>query len=280
MIPRIFHFVFGMKPDFGGKPFNLVHYLAVRSAAELNSPEKMFLHYQYEPTGEWFEKARPYLTLNKVVAPQEIHGNKLHHVAHQADIVRLQMLHEHGGIYLDLDTISKRSLEPLLDNEFVIAKEFKPPVYYTYWDRIKTTVRLFKPSALYEQQEVYGLCNAVMLSVPHSRFIELWLASYKSFRSTGKDEYWVEHSVKVPYELALQHPEYLTILEPYAFHFPAYDPKGLKWLFLKNKDYPEAYLHHLWETNAWEYIRVLDETGIKTNNTTYNRLARLFLSAD
>lgn len=278
MIPRIFHFVFGMKPDFGGKPFNIIHYLAVKSAAELNKPEKMFLHFQYEPTGEWFEKARPYLTLNKIAAPQEIHGNQLYHVAHQADIVRLQMLYEYGGIYLDLDTISKRSLDPLLNNEFVIAKEFKPPIYYSTWDRIKTAIRRFKPSALWENQKVYGLCNAVMLSSPRSGFIELWLRSYKSFRSKGKDEYWVEHSVKVPYELAQQHPNLVTMLEPYAFHYPAYDPKGLKWLFEKDEDYPEAYLHHLWETNSWEYISVLDETIIKSKDTTYNRLARSFLS--
>lgn len=277
MIKPIFHFVFGMKPDFGGKPFNIVHYLAVRSAYELNRPEKMFLHYQYEPTGEWFEKARPYLTLNMVVAPQEIHGNKLHHVAHQADIVRLQMLYEHGGIYLDLDTISKKSLEPLLKHEFVIAKEFKPPVYYTNWDRVKTAVRLFKPSALTEQQEVYGLCNAVMLSAPGSRFIEHWLNSYKTFRSRGKDEFWVEHSVKIPYELARQFPEIVTILEPYAFHYPSYDPKGLRWLFEKDSEYPEAYLHHLWETNAWEYIKTLDEDYIQKNDTTYNKIARRFL---
>jgi hypothetical protein len=68
-----------------------------------------------------------------------------------------------------------------------------------------------------------------MLSEPGSPFIELWLDSYKTFRSKGKDEFWVEHSVKVPFELAEQHPGLLTILEPYAFHYPAYDPKGLKW---------------------------------------------------
>ena len=39
MIPNIFHFVFGMAPDFGGKPFSLVHYLSVKSALTLNQPE-------------------------------------------------------------------------------------------------------------------------------------------------------------------------------------------------------------------------------------------------
>jgi hypothetical protein len=278
MIPNIFHFVFGMKPDFGGKPFNIVHYLAVRSAAELNRPDKMILHYQYEPGGEWFEKARPHLTLNKIEAPQSIHGNKLHHVAHQADIVRLQMLQQHGGIYLDLDTISKKPLTDLRDHSFVIAKEFMPPVYYTGWDRFKNAVRQFRLGPLYEKQKVYGLCNAVMLSKPGAPFIELWLDSYKTFRSKGKDEFWVEHSVKVPYQLALEHPSMVTILEPYAFHYPAYDPKGLAWLFEKNTDYPDVYLHHLWETNAWSYLSELTASKILSADSTYNVIARKFLS--
>jgi Glycosyltransferase sugar-binding region containing DXD motif len=278
MIPNIFHFVFGMKPDFGGKPFNMVHYLAVRSAAELNNPDMMFLHYQYEPGGEWFEKARPYLTLNKITAPTSIHGNPLLHVAHQADIVRLNMLQEYGGIYLDLDTISKKPLTNLLVYDFVIAKEFMPPVYYTSWDRVKNAVRQFKLSPLTEQQKVYGLCNAVMLSAPGSRFVEIWLESYATFRSKGKDEFWVEHSVKVPYELAQKHPDLLTILEPSAFHYPAYDPKGLAWLFEKTHDYQDAYLHHLWETNAWNYISVLTPEAVKEKDTTYNIIARHYMA--
>lgn len=278
MIPNILHFVFGMKPDFGGKPFNMVHYLAVRSAAELNRPDRMYLHYQYEPGGEWFEKARPYLTLNKITAPTSIHGNPLLHVAHQADIVRLNMLKEHGGIYLDLDTISKKPLTNLLEHDFVIAKEFKPPVYYTCWDRVKNAVRQFKFAPLTETQKVYGLCNAVMLSAPGSRFVEMWLDNYVTFRSRGKDEFWVEHSVKVPYELAQKHPDLVTILEPEAFHYPAYDPKGLAWLFKKTHDYQDAYLHHLWETNAWNYISALTPEMVKEKDTTYNVIARHYLA--
>jgi hypothetical protein len=237
----------------------------------------MILHHQYEPTGEWFEKARPYLSLNKISAPDSIQGNKLHHVAHQADIVRLQMLQQYGGIYLDLDTISKKPLTSLLDHSFVIAKEFKPPVYYTNWDRIKNAVRQFNLAPLTEEQKVYGLCNAVMLSEPGSPFIDSWLDSYKTFRSKGKDEFWVEHSVKVPYELAKQTPELVTILEPFAFHYPAYDPKGLAWLFEKSADYPDAFLHHLWETNAWNYIKQLTVNQIKTADTTYNNIARKYV---
>lgn len=277
MIPNIFHFVFGMKPDFGGKPFNMVHYLAVKSAAVLNKPDQMILHYQYEPGGEWFEKARPYLTLNKIIAPTEIFGNPLLHVAHQADIVRLQALKETGGIYLDLDTISIKSLEPLRQYAFVIGKEFKPPIYYTSWDRVKTAIRTLNPSALWKPQEIYGLCNAVMMSEPGSDFISVWLDGYHNFRSKGKDAFWVEHSVKLPYELSLKHPEWLKALDPFAFHYPGYDPKGLKRLFQKDLQFPDAFLHHLWETNAWNYLKDLTPEIVTQQDTTYNRIARLYL---
>lgn len=279
MIPNLFHFVFGMKPDFGGKPFNIIHYLAIKSAYEVNTPERMYLHYQFEPDGYWWELAKPFLHLNKVEAPEEIHGNKLMHVAHQSDIIRLKMLNEFGGIYLDLDTISIKPLKEFLDNSFVIAKEYLPPVYYTFGDRVKNCIRTANLKHLYQNQEIYGLCNAVMMSEPHSPFIELWLDSYKTFRSKGKDEFWVEHSVKIPYEISKHHPKLVTILEPEIFHFPSYDPKGLKWLFIKNTNYPKAYIHHLWETNAWEYISKIDEQSIKDRDTTYNVLARKYLKA-
>src|SRR5437773_2136361 len=98
MIPNIFHFVFGMAPDFGGKPFSLAHYISIRSAIELNKPSSTIFHYQYEPTGEWWEKSKPLLRLNKIVAPDSFMGQPLYHVAHKADVVRLQALKETGGV--------------------------------------------------------------------------------------------------------------------------------------------------------------------------------------
>jgi hypothetical protein len=127
MVPNILHFVFGMAPDFGGKPFSLVHYLSVRSAVELNAPEHAYFHFEYEPSGEWWEKAKPLLTLNRIVAPERIMGNELRHVAHKADVVRLKMLNETGGIYLDLDTISVKPFTGLLNTSFLIGQELRIP---------------------------------------------------------------------------------------------------------------------------------------------------------
>lgn len=279
MIPNIFHFVFGMAPDFGGKPFSLAHYLSVRSAVELNKPDKAILHYQYEPEGEWWEKAKPLLTQNKIVAPDSVMGNPLRHVAHQADVVRLRALQETGGIYLDLDTISVRPLTNLLQYQFVIGQELKPAyVPKNFRQRIKYSIR--KGLGLIKENtgQSTGLCNAVLLSEKNSVFVNKWLEEYKSFRSTGRDKYWNEHSVQVPLRLAEQYPEHITKLSPYAFHYPLYDQAGLASMFEKITDFPEAYLHHLWESFSWDkYLSLLTADKIKAKDTTYNLIARRFL---
>jgi hypothetical protein len=274
MIPNILHFVFGMAPDFGGKPFSLVHYLSVKSAVELNKPTAAIIHFQYEPQGEWWEKAKPLLTLNKIVAPDSFMSRPFYHVAHKADVVRLQALKETGGIYLDLDTISVKPLTDLLNHSFVIGQELKPKYVPKNWrQRLKYKLGLINKNG----NASTGLCNAVLFSEKNSEFINLWLNEYKTFRSKGRDKYWNEHSVLVPEKLAATHPEKITKLSPYAFHYPLYDAAGLKSMFEEVKEFPEAYLHHLWESFSWEYLSKLTAQRIMTENTTYNLIARKYL---
>jgi hypothetical protein len=281
MIPNILHFVFGMAPDFGGKPFSLAHYLSVKSAVELNKPDAAYFHYQYEPAcpagrpeGEWWQKAKPLLTLNKIIAPDSFMGRPLFHVAHKADVVRLQALKETGGIYLDLDTISVKPLTGFLNHSFVIGQELKPKYVPKNWrQQIKHKLRFIKESS----NNATGLCNAVLLSEKNSEFITFWLNEYKTFRSKGRDKYWNEHSVLVPEKLAELHPESITKLSPYAFHYPLYDAEGLKSMFVETNEFPEAYLHHLWESFSWEYLSNLTEEKIRTEKTTYNLIARKYL---
>jgi hypothetical protein len=275
MIPNIFHFVFGMAPDFGGKPFSLCHYLSIKSAVELNKPAKAIFHYQFEPEGEWWQKAKPLLSMNKVVAPGTFMGQPFYHVAHKADVIRLQALKQTGGIYLDLDTISVKPLTGLLQNKFVIGQELKPGWIPKNWrQRLKKNMGLIKK----QTTSSTGLCNAVLLSEPNSDFVNLWLNEYKTFRSKGRDKYWNEHSVIVPERLASANPDKLTQLGPYAFHYPLYDAAGLRSMFEENNSFPEAYLHHVWESFSWEpYLSKLTAENIRRENTTYNLIARKFL---
>jgi len=281
MIPNVVHFVFGLSPDFGGKPFSLVHYLAIRSAKVVNNPDKIFFHYQYEPSGEWWEKIRPLLTLNRIEAPSEIFGNELVHIAHKSDVVNLRALLEHGGVYLDIDTICVKPYRHLLRNKAVMGLEYGKPVFYEKKDEVLYSFKkmLLRPVVKLPSPGIKGLGNAVILSEPRSRFITKWLDSYKTFRSKGLfDAYWNEHSVRIPYQLAVESPEQIELLGQGSFCLPYYDRKGLKLLFEKVYSFPEAVVYHLWESISWDrYLGSLTPERIRTVDTTYNLLARKFL---
>jgi len=277
MIPNIFHFVFGMAADFGGRPFSLSHYLSIKSAVEVNKPEAVFFHYEFEPGGEWWDKVKPLVTLHQIKAPESFMGRPLYHVAHKADVVRLQVLKETGGIYLDLDTICVKPLHELFDHSFIIGQELKPAYIPKNWrQKIKYAVRKkFRPE---EKEQISGLCNAVLLSEKNSAFVNRWLDTYSSFRSKGRDKFWNEHSVFVPIKLAAGHPGEVTLLGPYAFHYPLYNKPGLESMFEKVTDFRDAYLHHLWESFSWDkYLSRLTEKDIIERDTTYNCIARRFL---
>lgn len=120
-IPKIVHFVYGLRdPE---PTLDLIHYIAIKSAHDTLKPEKIMFHYHHLPVGENFERARPMLTLNKVPLVEKVFGRPVSHYAHRADVVRLQVLEEFGGIYLDLDLISLKPVDHLLNREFIMAQE-------------------------------------------------------------------------------------------------------------------------------------------------------------
>lgn len=251
MIPNIFHFIFGMAADFGGKPFSLIHYLAIKSAVETNKPVEVNFYYKYLPDTAWFDKIKPYLNLIEIEPVSEIMGNPIQHFAHSSDIVRLRKLQEFGGIYLDLDTICKRPFTNLLHHGFVIGIQGHP-------------------------YGIHGLCNGVILSEKGHPFIEMWLDSYRTFRSKGMDSFYDEHSVILPLELCNAHPG-LIHTEPYnSFHWPSWHDTHL--LFEAENDYPNAYCHHLWASQSWQFCSKITVESIRDGNSTYDQIAKKFLS--
>lgn len=120
-IPKVVHFIYGLRdPD---PQLDLIHYLAIKSAHDVIRPEKIMFHYHYMPVGKYFERARPMLTMNKVDLVERVFDRPVSHYAHRADVVRLQVLEQYGGIYMDLDVISLKPIDQLLDREFVMGQE-------------------------------------------------------------------------------------------------------------------------------------------------------------
>ena len=297
-IPNNIHMVYGLAKDFGWQPyqnddniprpgadpFNLIRYLAVKSAYEVNKPDNFYFYYQYEPTGELWEKAKQYITPVEIEAPNEIFGNPVDRYAHKADIIRLQALIEEGGIYLDSDVLCVKPFTPFLNLEgsqggCVIGQEG------LYWENDGK------------------LTNAILMAEPNSEFCKIWLESFKSFN----DDHWGGHGVKMPFILSRKYPHLITIEHYKKFTWPLYHTPVMKWFYrgegwdtsdnvicetggtLKaNEDLSESYCIHLWmnrcvsnefykdwPNNPTEDWMTVDR--IKTVDTPFNILARPFV---
>ena len=245
MIPRKIHFIYGLEENFGGKEFGFVHWAAIKSAKKINPDYELFFYYKYLPENYYFDDVRGDLQLVKLEPPVEIFGNKLHHVAHKTDVMRLVLLHEYGGIYLDIDTICVKPFDDLLEHACVMGAE-----------------------AL-DGKETHGLCNAVILAEEKAKFILAWYEEFKSFRSVGRDQYWAEHAVTVPLQVSKRMPEDVTILPREAFFYPTWEKSGLKMMFREKHRFPNAHVHHLWEGGSWGALRQTNELNCFKLNDSY-----------
>ncbi|MFA4889572.1 MAG: glycosyltransferase [Candidatus Omnitrophota bacterium] len=265
MVPNIIHFCFGLKEDFGQKPFSFIHYLAVKSAYECNRPEIINFFYKYKPEGLWWEKSRGYLNLIEYDPPKEVFGNPLLHYAHRADVLKLEILLKNGGIFLDLDVVCLRPFAKLMKYDLVLGKQGRR-----------------------------GLCNAVLLARPGSEFLKKWHETYISFRSKGRDEFWDEHSVLVPMALSRRYPGLVHVEGASSFFWPEGSTIGPLWgkdtvgIFNKlGRKFKEiisrailsrAYCIHLWESLWWDkYLKGLTPQYIQKGNNNFSRLCRRFL---
>ena len=239
-VPNIVHFIFGLKPD---PIFNFIDYACVKAALQIQKPERVMFHYHYEPQGIFWELIKPNVTLNRVRLVDSIFNNSVIHYAHKADVIRLEVLRNYGGIYLDIDVLMLRSFDAFRTKSFVLGQE--------------------------GLQHVVGLCNGVIIANNTSLFLERWYYSYKTFNSSQ----WNYHSVTLPNQLAIRYPSEIETLPYNVFFWPLWDKEGINLMYKSNKySYVSNYAVHLWHTAALR-------NGIMNNfsmQTTYENHATIF----
>jgi Glycosyltransferase sugar-binding region containing DXD motif len=272
-IPNVYHFVFGLKPQ--KEPFHLMHFLCLASCIGVNKPDAVMFHCQNEPWGEYWDRIRPQLTLVPVkpdpfVSSFEYRDANIGSLryAHLADIARLEILVEHGGIYADMDTLFVAPLpETLFHQSFVMGLETAD------WSAAA-------------KQAGGSLCNAWMMSEPRAPFAREWLArTYESF-----DGSWSAHSTLLPFRLSQDHPDWIHV-EPARsfFHFDYY-PAGLRNIFKRRAhDLEGVCSMHLWSHCWWDartrntarfHAGRLTPAYVRHADTTYASIARPFLPVD
>jgi Glycosyltransferase sugar-binding region containing DXD motif len=246
-IPKILHYTFGMARNFGSKPWSLVHHVCLKSAIERLRPDDVFFYYEFEPSGPWWDLSRRLVTSVIIEAPRTIFDRSLVHYAHVSDVVRLQKLIEHGGIYLDADVLVQRDFDDLLGHSAVLGQE--------------------------TESAKYGLGNAIILAEPQSSFLSRWLDGYRSFRGRGEDEFYTEHSVKLPFKLARDYPDEIEVLPHAAFYRPHANPCHLEWIFASTREIPRdgTYANHLWQSQSWRYLGDLTPGHVRSADTNFHR---------
>lgn len=238
MIPRVAHFVFGLRPQT--EPFHLLQYLAVRTCADQVQPDEIVMHVHNQPYGVYWDLLAPVVTIDRIGIVDELGAPTRsawdYSYAHHADVLRLDILAAEGGLYSDIDVIFLRAFpDAMWRQPAVIGREAD----VTYDD-------VGVPEA--------SVSNAVMLAEPGSRFITRWREQILG----AMDGSWSGHSCRLAMRLATAHPDEVYVAPREAFHPYDHTTEGIARLL--EQPYEEGDLSkslavhtcaHLW----WHYDR-------------------------
>jgi hypothetical protein len=230
------------------------------------------LHCHELPYGFYWDLARPLVELQRVepVAavvdfPYDDPVVRHYSYAHQADVVRLDVLAEHGGLYADIDTlfVSPPAAE-LWDAPAVIGREA---------DVVDPRTDRPRPS----------MSNALLMAEPGAAFVTRWREQVEG----ALDGSWSAHSCFLAHDLATAHPDEVRVEPERTFHpFPP-TVDGLRRLLVERETDLDGIVsmhlaaHLWWDETRRDFSAVhaqqVDEAWIRGGTTTYALAAQRFL---
>ncbi|XP_060078856.1 uncharacterized protein LOC132558326 [Ylistrum balloti] len=235
-VPNIIHYVW-----YGMRPMRFYHFLSVYSSFKMQKPCVIFIHGDFMPFGEYWNLLLmivPNILFLQQSPPATIANRTIGHIEHKADITRLMVLKEYGGIYMDTDEVLLRTLDPLRRHNFTLSRAFS-----------------------------FNLSNGLILSTRNATFLNIWITAYKTY----DPHRWGFHSTIVPSRLSKVHPRLIHI-ENKTFVRP--DASHKDDLFYNNFDWSKNYAIHLFMRF---YKQVYSVTSIRTLNCTIGAVARFVL---
>jgi len=235
VIPNVVHFI-RLRGQLD-RPWSTINTCCVRAADAVQRPDKIIL---------WTDQDVPPEIVGLVEVrhydpPASINGTPLTYAQYRADLARLHILREHGGIYLDTDMLLIRPVDDLRDRNFVAGAESHE-----------------------------AICGAALMARPGSKFIDLWLDRFETGLQRGV---WAYQCVNVPYEIASERPDLITLLlkDTYApFDF------SRNWLFDETRPtLPESTRGlHVWETFWRDYVGHIDQAYLARSQSLFAETVR------
>jgi hypothetical protein len=246
----------------------------MESCVQVNHPEKIYFYYRHMPHGEYWDRIKDRLSLERVELSPIVSNfrygfrnrwSKRYSYAHHADFIRLEKLVERGGIYADIDTIFVNPIpERLYSKPFVLGREANI--------ECQTTGEVMS-----------SLCNALIMAEKGAEFGRLWLERM----AAAFDGSWSSHSTLLPQRLSETYPDLIHIEPARSFYKHMWTREGIRTLFEGSEtDFSGVFSIHLWSHLWWSKRRrdfsdfhagLITEENIRTIPTTYNLLARRYL---
>lgn len=243
------HFIY----IYGGHPFVMAHYIAIKSAHDIQKPDNIYLYNDKEPSDtKWWNRVKKYVTIAKITIPKHINGHRIPYPQHQADVMRLNILNNLGGTYMDIDIISLKNLSEFAQSASIVMAE----------------------------EEGRGLCNCVIMAKSDTKMISCWINRYETEYGNKTHDWWAGLSVVMPGLLAKEFPEEIKILEqnkimPYLYK----DDSIYDITKDTSKDYVDSYTIHLWDTEVFKRNTIPRDTKYFCNrNNTFTRLFKKYVA--
>jgi len=239
-VPNVVHYIW-----FNCRRFKVHHYMSMLSSLKFQNPALIFFHTNCPPNGTYWQAfsnvAGRRLRIVKRTPPVQVWNNAVNKVEHQSDVVRLHVLLEIGGIYVDDDVITLRSLDELRrTNDFVLGEE-----------------------------NYDALANSIIMANKNSWFLKRWFQEYKTFN----DSIWSESSCFVPWSMWQLFPNDIHVVKEKMLR-PNWEE--ITYMYRELFDWSENFTVHLFS----RFMPHVDGTAERTLmelavlNTTYGEIAR------
>ncbi|MCS6920634.1 MAG: hypothetical protein NZM07_01710 [Elioraea sp.] len=118
-MPKTQHARFGHAAPNRSIPWDLAADVRVLGAIKRIRPDRVRFYTRWEPASPWWRLSRPLVGLIGNRPPTKTFGVPLRHFAHRADVLRLQVLLDQGGICPDTESLLHCLRDDLLDHEAV-----------------------------------------------------------------------------------------------------------------------------------------------------------------
>lgn len=121
-------------------------------------------------------------------------------------------------------------------------------------------------------REIAGLCNAMIMSKPHSSFLREWMAAYVNF----KDEDWMSLSVNKPWDIYTEGNKDLTVLPIENWFYPSFLDANKVFLGHSWYEIDTNYGVHMWSTYNQFYSWLTPESVREIDTPLFCHIRNLF----